>query len=212
MTLMVLGLGCAGGTESTPEVTAADPTAVAALPECADYAYDAETFAYCAFSQAESAGDMGAAERTCELAGRWRDACVVAAAEDHCDAGIEHLLALCSGPACRFGMLDLCPSDDLFQQIELCSSAGFYASDCSGHAAERWLAEGPPPEDIGRLLALDSSAGDTLGFWAGVALHRLGEGSCEDPPGDLQPSPRNLKSCQGSMKRCAREPESCAEL
>lgn len=90
---------------------------------------------------------------------------------DHPEADRAELLDTCAGsPDCLFGVLDARPAGTYAAEVEECvASAGRFAADCAGHAAQRLLLRDPSDDEL-RAAALlphgDRLAGMVPGYLA----------------------------------------------
>ena len=110
-------------------------------------------------------------------------------------------------------MLDACPSEDVVAQSALClERAGEFSECCTGHAGQRWLADEPDAHDIAAAMSFEGPHADVLGIWSALAMQDLGEGSCEDPPGDLAPTAGAVDGCTKTRLRCEDDPSYCSGL
>jgi hypothetical protein len=212
---LLLVLAC-GEAPAPPELPSrpASQQALGDVPDCAAYAEDAQAFAYCAYQRVGEARTVEDVQRLCDHAGDWSEECREswAGSGQHCEAGLEPLLSLCAEDACRFAVVDSCPAEGVLQQVEACERrTGRFDKDCVGHAMQVWLIQGPSPEEIGALMARPGHNASTIGAWAGLAMARIGEGTCAAPPDGSTPAIGNLDWCERSMKRCSTEPDWCSE-
>ena len=212
MSLLLLSLACTGQS-ALPDTEPAPSEALARLPDCAAYAGDATAFEFCAYQSVGREPTLQGAREICALSGPWESDCAEswAASGQHCELPLEELLDLCPQETCRFAVLDTCPSGEVLAQIDLCEAhAGRFARDCVGHALQRWLMAQPTGDEAGQLMARSSYNASVIGAWAGLGMARLGEGTCEDPPGDYEVTAGNVEWCKNSLQRCEEDPDWCS--
>ncbi|MCP4808788.1 MAG: hypothetical protein GY913_15930 [Proteobacteria bacterium] len=177
------------------------------VPDCVAYASDPASFAYCAYNGGGRERWLEGARLRSSHAGAWSEACREswAASPTHCGNDVAGLLSLCETDECGFAVLDARGSADLLEQVDLCERhAGVYATDCAGHALQRWLIEGPEVAEVDALMA--RSGPDVSGYWAGLAMVKLGEGGC-DGADTFQPP--QVRACRQAQARCSQAPEWC---
>jgi len=96
----------------------------------------------------------------------------------------EALLDACgTAEDCAFEVLDARASMDIAVQAAVCvQHAGAFASDCVGHAAERWWLPDPSPEEMARVASLDLAHADRVAFFVAASVACYGKGTCDGAP------------------------------
>ena len=160
----------------------------AGIPQCDGYRSMADTYGYCLYKFAGGLPDEAAVERVCGMAGDWEDECrhawVAGRMNPDSPFSTEALLRVCGeNPDCAFELLDFRPADLVDDQLARCRDhAGRHASDCTGHAMQRWWLRGVDTDEVARVASMRTDFPRKVGFYLAVSVQCDEVGSCEGDP------------------------------
>jgi hypothetical protein len=128
-------------------------------------------------SKAGEACSMLSAQAEADCRAAWMDIHVGRTGDSRAD-----LLQFCRSDDCRMLVLDLQPADDLLRQLEDCQVAGRYATDCMGHARQRWFLAQPTAEELCRVSLRAGPFAAEVSTWVGEAIACGSPGDCTGTP------------------------------
>ena len=147
----------------------------------------------------------------CSHAGKWESECIYnwvsANLVQTSGFSTNELLNLCGDiKDCAFRVLDLRPTKDVLERVELCKT---YVQnnyrDCVLHAMLHWWKSRPSAEEVARLMQEPSEPSQFFGYYIGVRVHCEGIGTCDG-------SPKMKKRCLELGEAFKNKRQKCPEI
>lgn len=188
---------CSLGCQTRQTVETPPPPGPPALPPpgvpsgaalCQAYIEIPNAHAWCVYRNIRTVLDLKEMKQACAQAGAWTDDCrqewVHIQLERKAPIPRQDLLEACAGNEdCSLVVLDTVPIEDPLLQFTLCEKhAGHFASDCAGHALERWWTTRPSIQDLSRMASAATPFPNELGRVLAASKVCRQQGDCAGDP------------------------------